>query len=182
MFRFLATHQHVNESGKVVGYQRLDEISRTLEPILVRGTKHAVLKDLPERLDKRFFVPMTAQQLRHHEENREIVAKIVAKWRRYGYLSEIDQKRLTCALQNMRMSCDSTYLLDKKTDHGHKADELLSLLEEVLEEPGTKAEIFSQWLGMHELIVRRLKRRKLEHVMFHGGVPGPSRKKLVPRC
>jgi superfamily II DNA or RNA helicase len=181
MFRFLATHQHVNESGKVVGYQRLDEISRTLEPILVRRTKRAVLKDLPERLDKRFFVPMTAQQLRHHEENREIVAMIVAKWRRYGYLSEIDQKRLTCALQNMRMSCDSTYLLDKKTDHGHKADELLLLLEEVLEEPGTKAVIFSQWLGMHELIVRRLKRRKLEHVMFHGGVPGPSRKKLVAR-
>lgn len=116
MFRFLATHQHVNESGKVVGYQRLDEISRTLEPILVRRTKQAVLKDLPERLDKRFFVPMTAQQLRHHEENREIVAQFVAKWRRYGYLSEIDQKRLTCALQNMRMSCDSTYLLDKKTD------------------------------------------------------------------
>jgi hypothetical protein len=28
------------------------------------------------------------------------------------------------ALQNMRMSCDSTYLLDHATDFGGKADEL----------------------------------------------------------
>ena len=40
------------------------------------------------------------------------------------------------ALQNMRMSCDSTYLLDHETDFGVKADELATLLEEVLEQPG----------------------------------------------
>ena len=28
------------------------------------------------------------------------------------------------ALQNMRMVCDSTYLLDQPTDYGIKADEL----------------------------------------------------------
>jgi superfamily II DNA or RNA helicase len=181
MFRFLATHQHVDEGGRVVGYRRLDEISRTLEPMLVRRTKTEVLTELPERLEKRFFVPMTDQQMRHHEENRVIVGRIVLKWRRFGYISEIDQKRLTCALQNMRMSCNSTYLLDKQTDHGHKADELASLLEEVLEDRDAKAVIFSQWLRMHELIVRRLERRGLEHVLFHGGVPGPRRKDLLAR-
>ena len=181
MFRFLATHQHVNEDGRVVGYQKLNDVSRTLGPILVRRTKESVLKELPERLEKRFFVPMTAQQKTFHDENREVVARIVHKWRRYRYLSEIDQRRLTCALQNMRMSCNSTYLLDKETDHGYKADELASLLEEVLETPGAKVVIFSQWLRMHELIVRRLERRKLQHVLFHGSVPSPKRKGLVNR-
>jgi SNF2 family DNA or RNA helicase len=181
MFRFLATHQHVDGHGRVIGYRKLDDISRTLEPILVRRTKDAVLKDLPQRLEKRFFVPMTPQQMDHHEENREVVVRVVAKWRRYGYLSEIDQKRLTCALQNMRMSCDSTYLLDKETDHGYKADELMTLLSDVLEDPEAKAVIFSQWLGMHEMILRRIEKRKLGHVMFHGGVPGPKRKDLVSR-
>ncbi len=181
MFRFLATHQHLDDSGRVVGYQKLGDISRTLEPILVRRTKDAVLKELPERLEKQFFVPMTDQQMAHHEENREIVARIVQKWRRYGYLSEIDQRRMTCALQNMRMSCNSTYLLDKQTDHGHKADELATLLDEVMEDRDSKAVIFSQWLGTHELIVRRLAKRRLGHVLFHGGVPGPKRKDLISR-
>lgn len=181
MFRFLATHQHVDEGGRVVGYRRLDEIARTLEPVLVRRTKSQVLKELPERLEKRFFVPMTDPQMRLHEENREIVARVVAKWRRYGYLSEIDQRRLTCALQNMRMACNSTYLLDGQTDHGHKADELASLLGDVLEDPEAKAVVFSQWVRMHELLARRLNGRQWRHVFFHGGVPGPKRKDLVAR-
>ena len=101
MFRFLHAHQHVDEAGRVVGYRDLSRISETLEPILIRRTKDAVLKELPQRLEKRFFVPMTQQQWRHHEENREIVARIAHKWRKYGFLAEADQRRLLIGLQNM---------------------------------------------------------------------------------
>jgi superfamily II DNA or RNA helicase len=181
MFRFLAEHQHVDETGRVIGYRNLGKIKKTLEPILVRRTKQEVLPDLPERMDKQFFVPMTTEQWKHHEENKEIVARLVAKWKRYGYLSETDQQRLMIALQNMRMACNSTYLLDKKTDHGVKADEVVELLAEILEDRDSKVVIFSQWVRMHELLVRRLKDRSLDHVMFYGGVPGPKRKKLVHR-
>ena len=83
-----------------------------------------MLQQLPERLEKNLFISMTPEQWRHHEENRELVARLVAKWRRYRYLSEADQRRLMIALQNMRMACDSSYLLDPQSDHGVKADEL----------------------------------------------------------
>lgn len=181
MFRFLAEHQHVDEGGRVVGYRNLSKISNTLKPILVRRTKDKVLKELPERMEKRFFVPMTSEQWKHHDENREIVARIVQKWRKYGFLREADQRRMQIALQNMRMSCNSTYLLDQKTDHGVKADELTDLLGDILEEQQSKVVIFSQWLRMHELVARRLESRNWQHVMFYGGVPGPQRKNLIRR-
>ena len=160
----------------------------TLAPILLRRTKKEVLKQLPERLDKNYFVPMTKEQMAHHAENAEIVARIVAKWRRFGFLSEADQRRLMIALQNMRMSCNSTYLLDKKTDFGFKADELLSVLRESFEQPGDKAVVFSQWVRTHELIVNRLEAAKLGHVLFHGGVDSKERRDLItqfkqdPQC
>jgi superfamily II DNA or RNA helicase len=181
MFRFLAEHQHVDEGGRVVGYRNLSKISKTLKPILVRRTKGKVLKELPERMEKRFFVPMTSEQRQHHDENREIVARIVQKWRKYGFLREADQRRMQIALQYMRMSCNSTYLLDQTTDHGVKADELADLLSDMLEEQQCKVVVFSQWLRMHELVARRLESRKWQHVMFHGGVPGPKRKDLIRR-
>ncbi len=181
VFRFLAEHQHVDEDGRVIGYRNLDTVGRTLEPILIRRTKKEVLKQLPERLDKNYFVPMTKEQMAHHAENREIVARIVAKWRRFGFLSEADQRRLMIALQNMRMSCNSTYLLDKKTDFGFKADELLSVLQESFERPGDKAVVFSQWVRTHELIVSRLEGAKLGHVLFHGGVDSRERRDLIAR-
>jgi len=179
MFSFLAQHQHLDEYGKVIGYKDLARISKTLEAILIRRTKNEVLKDLPQRLEKNYFVPMTNEQMQHHEDNREIVAKIVAKWRRYGFLTETDQRRLMIALQNMRMSCNSTYLLDKKTDFGVKADELMTVLDEIFEVPDAKVVIFSQWLRMHELLQRRLEPAKYRHILFHGGIPSSQRKNFI---
>jgi superfamily II DNA or RNA helicase len=181
-FRFLAEHQITEEAdgtGKVVGYKDLGRIAQSLSPILLRRTKGEVLKELPERLEKKYFVEMTPEQLEHHRENGEVVARIVAKWRHYKFLSDTDQRRLMIALQNMRMSCNSTYLLDKETDFGRKSDELMEVLAEMFEDPEAKAVVFSQWLLTHELIKRRIHNGKWKHVFFHGGVPGQKRKDLI---
>jgi SNF2 family DNA or RNA helicase len=68
-FRFLDHHQVRDEGGKVIGYRNLDDVGRTLAPILLRRQKGEVLRELPARLEKRFFVPMTPEQRRHHDEN-----------------------------------------------------------------------------------------------------------------
>ncbi len=180
-WRLLHDHQMRDETGRVIGYRDLDRIGRTLAPILLRRRKAEVLDQLPARIDNTIFVPMTPEQLKHHDENADTVARIVRRWRKTGYLSDVDQRILTCALQNMRMSCNSTYLLDKTTDHGTKADELATLLGELFEDPDAKAAIFSQWRGTHELIVRRCVANDWGYVLFHGGVPGPKRGALVDR-
>ncbi len=180
-FKLLHEHQLRDDFGKVIGYKDLDRVGKTLEPILLRRQKDQVLDQLPERIDSNIFVPMTPLQKKHHGENMLIVAQIVEKWRRLGFLTEADQRRLMIAMQHMRMSCDSSYLVDHRTDHGHKADEAATLLGEILEDPGTKVVIFSQWLRMHELLVRRVKERGWGHVVFHGSIPGVKRKDLIDR-
>jgi SNF2 family DNA or RNA helicase len=158
-WRLLDEHQTRDEVGRVIGYRALDRIGQTLAPVMLRRRKAEVLTQLPARVDSRIFVPLTPEQRVHHDENGEIVARIVQRWRKTGYLSDSDQRRLTCALQNMRMVCNSTFLLDHETDHGNKVDELMTLLDELLEDPAAKAVVFSQWLGTHELIQRRLAMR-----------------------
>ena len=138
-WRLLDEHQTRDPVGRVVGYRNLNRLGATLAPVMLRRRKAEVLDQLPERVDNTFFVPMTPQQLLHHEENADTVARIVKRWRRTGHLSETDQRVLTCALQNMRMSCNSTFLLDHETDHGTKADELATLLAELFERPEAKA-------------------------------------------
>ncbi len=180
-WRLLDEHQLRDEAGRVIGYCALDRISQTLAPVMLRRRKAEVLAQLPERVDNRIFVPLTPEQRVHHDENGGIVTRIVARWRKTGYLSDADQRRLQCALQNMRMACNSTWLLDHETDHGHKVDELMTLLDELLEDATAKVVVFSQWLGTHELIVRRLAQRDWGHVLFSGRVPGEKRGALVER-
>jgi superfamily II DNA or RNA helicase len=184
-WRLLDEHQQRDEAGRVVGYRALDRIQQTLAPVLLRRRKAEVLTQLPERVDQRIFVPLTPEQRVHHDENGLIVTRIVQRWRKTGYLSDADQRRLQCALQNMRMACNSTYLLDHRSDHGRKVDELMAVLDELLLAPDAKAVVFSQWLGTHELIKRRLADRTGKdgwgHVEFNGQVPGDKRGALVDR-
>jgi superfamily II DNA or RNA helicase len=187
-WRLLEDHQMRDEAGRVIGYRALDRIGQTLAPVMLRRRKVEVLTQLPARVDNRIFVPLTPQQRVHHDENGETVARIVQRWRKTGYLSDSDQRRLTCALQNMRMVCNSTYLIDHETDYGHKVDELMTLLDELLEDPTAKAVVFSQWRGTHELIQRRLATRAQNkhqaswgHVLFSGSVPGDKRGALIEK-
>jgi hypothetical protein len=180
-WKLLHEHQVKDEAGRVTGYTALEKIGQTLAPIMIRRRKSEVLRQLPSRTDQNLLVPMTEMQMLFHQENADEVAKIVQRWRRTRFLSDKDQRRLTCALQNMRMSCNSTYLLDQETDHGVKADELASLFDELFAEPEAKAVVFSQWTRTHDIVIRRLEARGTGYVSFHGGVPSDKRPALVER-
>jgi superfamily II DNA or RNA helicase len=180
-WKLLHEHQVRDEAGRVIGYTGLEKIGQTLAPIMIRRRKSEVLQQLPSRTDQNLLVPMTQMQMRYHGENADIVARIAQRWRKTGFLSDREQRILTCALQNMRMSCNSTYLLDQETDHGVKADELAALFDDLFAEPDAKAVVFSQWTRTHEILIRRLEARELGYVSFHGGVPSDQRPALVER-
>lgn len=180
-WKLLHEHQVKDEGGRVTGYTGLEKIGQTLAPLMIRRRKSEVLRQLPSRTDQNLLVPMTEMQMEYHKANADEVAKIIGRWRKTRFLSDKDQRRLMCALQNMRMSCNSTYLLDQQTDHGVKADELAALLDELFAEPEAKAVVFSQWTRTHDIVIRRLEARGIGYVSFHGGVPSEKRPALVER-
>jgi len=181
LYRFVHTHRVTDDGGKVIGYRNLDSVRNSLKGVMIRRRKNEVLKQLPERVDKNFFVSMTPEQWDIHEENREIVAKLVAKWRRYRFLCEADQRRMQIALATMRMAADNTFLVDKKTVFGPKLEELEILLRELVVEGGEKVVIFSQWLRMNELVEEVLARNGVGFVHLNGSVPSKERKGLMTR-
>ncbi|WP_245436003.1 DEAD/DEAH box helicase [Mesorhizobium tamadayense] len=180
-WKLLHEHQVKDDAGRVTGYTGLEKVGQTLAPVMIRRRKSEVLRQLPSRTDQNLLVPMTETQMLYHQENADVVARIVQRWRKTKFLSDKDQRRLTSALQNMRMSCNSTYLLDRETDHGVKADELAALFDELFAEPEAKAVVFSQWTRTHDIVIRRLEARGLGYVSFHGGVPSDKRPALVER-
>ena len=179
MFRFLNKHQLADDNGKIIGYQGLHEISKTLESIVIRRKKSDVLLQLPERMDNNYFVDATPQQIDAHADFEYYVALLVNKWRRQGFLSEPERKKLLINLSCMRMVCDSTYLLDQKTRHDTKIDELVTVLEDIFESTDDKVVIFSQWERMTRLVAQELERMDVKYEYLHGGIPSIKRKDLI---
>ena len=126
-----------DEAGRVIGYRALDRIGQTLAPVMLRRRKAEVLTQLPERVDNRIFVPLTPRAARAPRRERRASSRASCRaGARPATCPTPTSAACTCALQNMRMACNSTWLLDHETDHGHKVDELMTLLDELLEDAG----------------------------------------------
>src|SRR6266498_5306916 len=152
-----------------------------LAPILLRRRRDQVLKDLPPRTDKIFRVPMSPEQTEYYGDQQKIVAALVRKLERQGWLSPVDQQRMLCAIQNMRMLCDSTFLFDKETEVSPKLEELREILKELVVEEERKVVIFSEWEKMNLQVGSLLDKMKICYVSLHGGIPTRRRCQLIAR-
>ena len=179
LYRFLDRYQISDANGRVVGFRNLKEISTLLSDCMIRRIKKDVLKQLPKRMDKTLFVPMTKEQMGMHNELADIVAQLVAKWQRFHFLNEQDRQRLLLCLSQMRMVCDSTFILDQKTRFDTKITELMCILEEALTDDNQKVVVFSQWERMTRLVAEELQERGIGFASLHGGVQSKNRAKLL---
>jgi superfamily II DNA or RNA helicase len=180
-FRFLKEHRLEDERGKLLGYRGLDQIHRQLEPILLRRTRQEVLPELPKRTDQIFRVRMTSQQAGPYWEQNDILARLMHKWQRQGWLSEIDLRRITCCIQNMRMLCNSTFLFDKETNFSPKLEEFREVIRELAVEEKRKVVVFSEYERMTFLASQELTKLQIGWVSLHGNVPTRKRGELMAR-
>ena len=178
-FRFVNEHRVIDDKGRLTGYRGLDRIHEQLAPILLRRTRPEVLKDLPERTDKVFRVPLTSQQAEPYFEQSDMLATLMRKWERQGWLSEIDQKRILCYIQNMRMLCNSTFLFDKQTHHSPKLQEFREIMTDFVVGEERKVVVFSEFERMTHLAGEELRKLGIGFVSLHGGVPSRQRGALI---
>src|SRR6266853_355338 len=180
-FRFLHEHRMEDEKGHLLGYRGLDRIHIQMAPVLLRRTRAEVLKDLPERTDQIFRVPLTPEQAEPYFEQSDILAALMRKWEKQGWLSEIDQKRVLCCIQNMRMLCNSTFLFDKQTHHSPKLQEFREILTELAIEENRKVVVFSEYERMTYLAGEELRKLGIGFVSLHGGGPFRRRGALIEK-
>ena len=178
-YQFMDQTVVTSDTGKVIGYKNLNVVGEKLKSVLIRRRKKDVALQLPQRMDKILFVPLTKEQREMHDEYQSQVAQLVYKWTRHRFLSEKDRKRMLLFMSQMRMVCDSTYILDQKTRCDTKVEETMNILRNVFDNGDEKVVIFSQWERMARLIAAELDAMGVEYEYLHGGVPSEKRRHLT---
>ncbi len=168
-------NQHKN---KIHGYYNLKNLQKRLSSILIRRKKKEVFDQLPNVVQKNVYVELSEEQAAMHANFSTGIAKILGK----KFKTTYDWQKLMLLLTNMRMVCDSTYLIDKHTHHSPKLAELRDILIERLgikQNNNRKVIIFSEWVTMLNLIGDLLKKEGLTYTMLTGKVPVKKRQLLI---
>ena len=167
------------KKDKITGYFNLNHLKDKLQPYLLRREKAGVLKDLPNVTEVTVPVSMGTTQSEYHASFAKGVAQIIGK----KFISQYDLQRLMLLLTNMRMVCDSSYLIDKETEESPKLIELEHILLEKIDIKHTdrKIIIFSEWTQMLHMIGRMLQRNGIGYAQLTGKVAVKARGLLVKK-
>jgi len=166
-----------DKHNKINGYYNLQKLNKRLEAVLIRREKRKVIDQLPNLRQIDIPVELSPLQADYHASYAKGLAQIIRK----KFLTPYDLQRMQLLLANMRMVCDSTYLIDDETNESPKLDELKHILLDELDvtNKNTKIIIFSEWVKVHKLIGKLLRENNIGFVELNGKIPVPSRGELI---
>jgi superfamily II DNA or RNA helicase len=180
LFRFNRDFYQLDERGRPVDYQNLAELRARVAPVMLRRRKADVESELPGRTVKNYFVGMADEQRVRYEEYSKKAARLIQVAQQRPLRPE-EFERLQIYLACMRMICDTPAILDPTCRISPKLEELERILGDLLEEPGRKVIVFSEWERMLQL-VRELAGEMGFEVAWHtGSVPQQRRRAEIMR-
>ncbi len=147
-------------------------LRRLVNPFLLRRTKSQVLKELPEKTEEILACEMTPIQIKAYKKylNSHEAQKVRDNLQGQG---KIDYASVLALLTRLKQVCDHPKLPDYKTTR--KIDPMEAgkweALEEIVHEAlgsNLKIVIFTQYLGMIDMIGKWLKSKKVHYVELRG--------------
>jgi SNF2 family DNA or RNA helicase len=165
--------------NKINGYYNLQNLTKRLEPILIRREKRKVLDQLPNVQQINVPLNLSPLQADYHASYAKGIAQIIRK----KFMTPYDLQKLQLLLASMRMVCDSTYLIDEETNESPKLEELKYILLEKLDVANSdrKIIIFSEWVKVHKLIGYILRENNIGFAELNGNVPVKLRGELIKK-
>ncbi|MFN3202953.1 MAG: SNF2-related protein [Bradymonadia bacterium] len=180
LWRFMVEYHITDDRDRLLGYRNLSHLRQRLGGAMLRRDRRTVRDQLPDRIEQRLDLPMTAIQRKLHDEAVQSATQLAAM-SQHRPLTPSESRGLMKALQMARMASNAAGLVDGVTEGSPKLDELGRLLESLCVDNQNKVVIFSEWTRMTEMAQAVVEKLGLESVRLHGGVPTAKRGALIDR-
>ncbi|MCA1032058.1 DEAD/DEAH box helicase [Bacillus timonensis] len=162
--------------------EKIGELQRLIKPFLLRRTKtdQEVALNLPEKQEQKEYCPLTVEQASLYEQ------LVKDTFEQVEQLSGIQRKGLILKmLSKLKQVCDHPALYLKEQSpkdliiRSSKMEKLLDLMENI-REGNESCLIFTQYIGMGEMMKEALEKKFGEKVMFlNGSMPKVQRDTLI---
>ncbi len=150
------------------------ELQKYIKPFMLRRLKKDVLNELPEKIEKNYYVELSVQQ-------KKLYAAYVKDIKDKMDDPEFKDDKITIFsyLTKLRQLClDPSVILENYKGKNSKCEELISILKDNIQE-NHKILVFSQFTSVLKNISERMTKEKIEHFYLDGGTNASKRLDLV---
>jgi SNF2 family DNA or RNA helicase len=180
---YLFRHKEFKRRYEVPIVRRQDvhaakELNRHIQPFIMRRLKKDVLKELPDKIERKMVNEMTPQQAKVYaayfvQGKKEFVKELQA----HGFQGS--RMKILAILTRLRqIACDPSLFLDNYEGGSGKLDMLEEVMQDAVE-AGHRVLIFSQFTTMLSHIADRLQGMSIEYSYLDGSTPALERIQLV---
>ncbi len=158
--------------------KKMQALQKLINPFVLRRTKSQVAKELPEKIESVYWCEMGEEQKLFYDEFKKSIRNSIY----LGIRNEGIQKSKLSILQGiikLRQVCASPVLVKDAESTTFKSVKLDMLMEELTELQGHKALVFSQFLGMLDLVEKRCDAEGILYYRIDGSVDKKRRAELV---
>jgi len=186
IFDFIMPGYLYNEKKFVTRYHRrleegpeiLEELNRLVKPFILRRYKKNVIKELPDKIEKRLLVPLSDEQKVVYETYANYVKDLIQKKVEDFEFSKSKIEILSYITKLRQICLDPSVTMDNYLGTSGKIDALIELLEQSIEE-GHKILVFSQFTSVLKNIGKILKEKHFLFSYLDGKVSSLNRMKMV---
>ncbi|CAA7602017.1 Superfamilies 1 and 2 helicase C-terminal domain protein [Acididesulfobacillus acetoxydans] len=180
---YLLSHQEFRKKYEIPivkgeNPEPLSELSRHVNPFILRRLKKDVLRELPEKIETQLHASLTEPQkkiyLAYLQEARRDIAREIAA---VGF--EKSHIKILAALTRLRQICCHPAMF---VEHYNGESGKMQLFREILGDAldsGHRILVFSQFTSMLEIIQDHLNTEKIEHFYLNGSTKAADRAQMA---
>ena len=150
------------------------ELQKYIKPFMLRRLKKDVITELPEKIEKNYYVELTKEQ-------KKVYASYVKDIKEKMENNEFNDDKITIFsyLTKLRQLClDPSIVLDDYNGKSGKIEEVVSMIKDNISE-NHKILLFSQFTSVLKNISKRLTENKIQHFYLDGSTNAGKRLELV---
>jgi SNF2 family DNA or RNA helicase len=186
IFDFIMPGYLYNEKKFITRYHRrleegpeiLEELNRLVKPFILRRYKKDVIKELPDKIEKRLLVPLSGEQKVVYETYANYAKDLIQKEVEDFEFSKSKIEILSYITKLRQICLDPSVTMDNYVGASGKIEALIELLEQSIEE-GHKILVFSQFTSVLKNIGKILKEKQFLYSYLDGAVSSLNRMNMV---
>ncbi len=162
------------------GGERAEELQERIRPFLMRRLKQEVLRDLPGKREQSLYAAMTPEQERVYRQLLETLRAHVSEALASGSLPRARMQVLSVLLKLRQVCCHPRLFLPDYEGTSGKLELLVQTVQQAIAGK-RRMLVFSQFVGMLQIIRKRLSREGVRTLYLDGSTPPETRQELCDR-